>query len=245
MAGNRRIDPRENRSYEEPLLPPLHEVLGGPCNFASSWDITHTSPLVHLLDVLGKRIPHTEPPPQTEPPPHIKPPPHIPRHSPHDYRSEHGQNVSYRPVGIDVSTQPVQPHDRGWQRPLPSSGSIPPRPTQSSSSHPHASSSRPHASSSRSHASSSRLDASSLGPDASSLDPDASSSDSEPSHSYHVFNVTPDKGLVHQRSSRQDDFDGSRLRPRPSNSTDTVRKYACSECERRFAKPSTLKVSTY
>jgi hypothetical protein len=64
------------------------------------------------------------------------------------------------------------------------------------------------------------------------------------SYSYDLFNVTPDAGLVHQRSSEQDDLDDSRSRPRTSTSSDTLRKYVCPECGKRFAKPSTLKVSS-
>lgn len=71
-----------------------------------------------------------------------------------------------------------------------------------------------------------------------------SSNQRSASYSYDLFNVTPDAGLVHQRSSEQDDLDDSRARPRTSSSSDTFRRYVCPECGKRFAKPSTLKVST-
>ncbi|KAF8584279.1 hypothetical protein K439DRAFT_1346423 [Ramaria rubella] len=62
------------------------------------------------------------------------------------------------------------------------------------------------------------------------------------SHSFDLFNVTQDEGLVHKGSSAQDDLDESRSRSRTSTSSDTYsRKYACPECGKRFAKPSTLK----
>lgn len=86
-------------------------------------------------------------------------------------------------------------------------------------------------------------------PSSTRRDPSASSLHPSPrrtsSYSYDLFNVTPDEGLIHQRSSEQDDLDNSRSRPRTSSSSDALRRYACLECGKRFVKPSTLKVSVH
>ncbi|KAF8528425.1 hypothetical protein BU17DRAFT_80766 [Hysterangium stoloniferum] len=61
-----------------------------------------------------------------------------------------------------------------------------------------------------------------------------------PGHSFHLFNLIPDQGLVHQRSSSRDDLDPSIPKPRLPPS-DPARKYVCSECGNRFSKQSTLR----
>jgi len=60
------------------------------------------------------------------------------------------------------------------------------------------------------------------------------------SHSYHLFNYVPDQGLVHQKSSKRDDLDPSKPKPRLPPS-DPARKYVCAECGNRFSKQSTLR----
>ncbi|GJJ13036.1 hypothetical protein Clacol_007285 [Clathrus columnatus] len=61
-----------------------------------------------------------------------------------------------------------------------------------------------------------------------------------PAHSFHLFNLVPNQGLVHQRSSTRDDLDPSTPKPRLPP-TDPARKYACAECGNRFSKQSTLR----
>lgn len=64
-----------------------------------------------------------------------------------------------------------------------------------------------------------------------------------PGHSYHLFNYSPNQGLVHQRSSTNDDLDPSTPKPRLPP-TDPARRYVCAECGNRFSKQSTLRAST-
>ena len=66
----------------------------------------------------------------------------------------------------------------------------------------------------------------------------------DPGHSYHLFNLIPEQGLVHQRSSSRDDLDPTIPKPRLPPS-DPARKYACAECGNRFSKQSTLRVSFF
>ncbi|KAF8513033.1 hypothetical protein JB92DRAFT_237667 [Gautieria morchelliformis] len=61
-----------------------------------------------------------------------------------------------------------------------------------------------------------------------------------PAHSYHLFNYSPNQGLIHQRSSAQDDLDPSIPKPRLPPS-DPARRYVCAECGNRFSKQSTLR----
>lgn len=72
----------------------------------------------------------------------------------------------------------------------------------------------------------------------------SSAASSQPSSppTYHLFNLVPSEGLVHQRSSTRDDLDPTIPKPRLPPS-DPARKYVCSECGSRFSKPSTLRVS--
>lgn len=63
-----------------------------------------------------------------------------------------------------------------------------------------------------------------------------------PPHSYHLFNYSPNQGLVHQKSSARDDLDPSTPKPRLPPS-DPARRYVCNECGNRFSKQSTLRAS--
>jgi len=69
----------------------------------------------------------------------------------------------------------------------------------------------------------------------------ASTSQAQPAgHSYHLFNYSPNQGLVHQRSSARDDLDPTMPKPRLPPS-DPARRYVCAECGNRFSKQSTLR----
>ncbi|KIJ30969.1 hypothetical protein M422DRAFT_267489 [Sphaerobolus stellatus SS14] len=61
-----------------------------------------------------------------------------------------------------------------------------------------------------------------------------------PGHAFHLFNLVPNEGLVHQRSSARDDLDSTmhkhRLPPQ-----DPARKHVCSECGKGFRKQSYLR----
>ncbi|KIJ56346.1 hypothetical protein M422DRAFT_239570 [Sphaerobolus stellatus SS14] len=61
-----------------------------------------------------------------------------------------------------------------------------------------------------------------------------------PGHAFHLFNLVPNEGLVHQRSSARDDLDPTMPKPRLPPQ-DPARKYVCSECGNRFSKQSTLR----
>ncbi|KIJ32738.1 hypothetical protein M422DRAFT_265373 [Sphaerobolus stellatus SS14] len=61
-----------------------------------------------------------------------------------------------------------------------------------------------------------------------------------PGHTFHLFHLVPNEGLVHQRSSARDDLDSTMPKPRLPPQ-DPARKYVCSECGNRFLKQSTLK----
>ncbi|KIJ31260.1 hypothetical protein M422DRAFT_267066 [Sphaerobolus stellatus SS14] len=71
------------------------------------------------------------------------------------------------------------------------------------------------------------------------MQPAPSSSGASP-YSFDLFDVTATEGLIHKRSSAQDDLDESR-KMRNATSSDMFKKYLCPECGKRFTKPSTLK----